>query len=47
MSVHNEMLSIPTSREKRYQAGPLPLYRTGSDGKLGGAWVRGYLACAH
>ena len=22
--------------------GPLPLVRTGSDGKLGGAWERGY-----
>ena len=35
-------LSILTSLTLEKIPGPLPLYRTASDGKLGGAWERGY-----
>ena len=37
------LLSIITSLTWLIIPGPLPLFRTASDGKLGGAWKRGYL----
>ena len=39
----NQTLSILTSLTREKVPGPLPLFRTASDGKLGGAWERGYV----
>ena len=41
----HETISTPTSLTSLIKPGPLPLFRTASDGKLGGAWERGYYFC--